>query len=275
MAEEKKEEKKPGKETNVLHLIVGILFGMYVLYRLLMYGVGFFANNSPVAGSNEDGSVNSGLSTVGVDIDGDGIIDEYVYSRETETIEGYNPVRRFIADPTWKNFSRILTTSPFFRSVTSAYYVIGTILYIITLVLVFFIIKFKRATSRLENKAKAERNVKPVTPAEAAAAAPKSRWEVLKERMAGDNPEGWKVAILEADIILDEILDMSGYRGESIGEKLKKVEASDMPSLNDAWEAHKVRNAIAHQGDAFILTHREALRVMRLYERVFKDFNYI
>jgi hypothetical protein len=57
---------------------------------------------------------------------------------------------------------------------------------------------------------------------------------------------------------LDDLLNKLGYRGESIGEKLKRVAKGDMKSLNDAWEAHKVRNQIAHEGSSVNLSHHEA-----------------
>ena len=64
-------------------------------------------------------------------------------------------------------------------------------------------------------------------------------------------------------------------KGESIGERLKVVETGDFDHIEEAWEAHKIRNAIAHQGSDFLLTKREAQRVLSLYESVFKEFEII
>ena len=80
---------------------------------------------------------------------------------------------------------------------------------------------------------------------------------------------------MEADILLDELLDAMKYRGESIGEKLKKIELSDFTTLDLAWEAHRIRNQVAHEGSEFLLSDREARRVIKLYEEVFKEFQYI
>jgi hypothetical protein len=101
------------------------------------------------------------------------------------------------------------------------------------------------------------------------------RWKRIVSYVQSSTPSDWRLAILEADIVLEEILDVNGYRGETIGEKLKTVEPSDMDSLNDAWEAHKIRNAIAHEGEKFLLTEREARRVVGLYEKVFREFEFI
>jgi len=82
--------------------------------------------------------------------------------------------------------------------------------------------------------------------------------------------------VLEADIILGEMLEKMGYiKGETIGDKLKTIEQSDFNSLDQAWEAHRIRNMIAHGGSDYILTEREAKRVIGLYEQVFKEFRYV
>src|SRR3989344_3284574 len=102
-----------------------------------------------------------------------------------------------------------------------------------------------------------------------------TRWQQVLDHVASDNPNDWRQAIMEADIILDEMLTVMNYQGENLGEKLKQVERSDFDTLDQAWEAHKVRNEIAHQGSNFLLTDREARRVIDLYRQVFEEFRYI
>lgn len=101
------------------------------------------------------------------------------------------------------------------------------------------------------------------------------KWEKVLEHIGSQNAGDWRLAILEADILLDELLDALRYRGESIGDKLKKIEASDFSTLDLAWEAHKIRNQVAHEGSEFLLSEREAKRVISLYEEVFKEFRFI
>ncbi len=100
------------------------------------------------------------------------------------------------------------------------------------------------------------------------------RWENVTAHIGSSNENDWKQAIIEADMILDDILTSMGYRGESIGEKLKRVATGDMQSLNEAWEAHKVRNQIAHE-PGFTLTHHDAKHTINMYRKVFEEFYYI
>ena len=101
------------------------------------------------------------------------------------------------------------------------------------------------------------------------------RWERVIAHLNSTSVNDWKFAILEADIILDELLDATGYRGETVSDKLKRVEPSDFQTLDQAWEAHKVRNMIAHEGSDFVISEREARRIIGLYQAVFEEFHYV
>jgi hypothetical protein len=101
------------------------------------------------------------------------------------------------------------------------------------------------------------------------------KWQKIVAHANSENPAEWRVAIMEADIMLEELLRASGYIGEGVGELLKSVDPSDMLTLDAAWEAHKVRNRIAHSGTDFDLTDRETRRIISLFESVFKEFGLI
>ncbi|MDD5068143.1 MAG: hypothetical protein PHS53_02995 [Candidatus Pacebacteria bacterium] len=102
-----------------------------------------------------------------------------------------------------------------------------------------------------------------------------TRWLKIVDHINSKNPSDWRLAILEADIILDEMLSKMAYHGETVSDKLKSIDESQISSINSAWEAHKIRNAIAHEGSDFLISEREARRVIGLYEKVFKEFHFI
>jgi len=101
------------------------------------------------------------------------------------------------------------------------------------------------------------------------------RWDRVERLVKSTNSNDWRQAVIEADIILDEMLTKMGYDGDSIGDKLKKIEQSDFVTLNKAWEAHKVRNHLAHRGTEYIFPKNDAERVIGLYRQVFQEFYYI
>jgi hypothetical protein len=98
------------------------------------------------------------------------------------------------------------------------------------------------------------------------------RWQHIESLAGSANPSDWRQAIIEADIMLDDMLNRQGYIGTSVGDKLKSVEGSDFATLGDAWEAHKVRNLIAHQGSSFDLSETVMRRTLARYEGVFREF---
>ncbi len=102
-----------------------------------------------------------------------------------------------------------------------------------------------------------------------------ARWKRIRELIESSQQNDWRAAIIEADIMLDEMLTRLGYIGASIGDKLKTANQSHFQTLQDAWAAHKVRNDIAHQGTAFELSPNIAYRAIGQYENVFREFNEI
>lgn len=101
------------------------------------------------------------------------------------------------------------------------------------------------------------------------------RWNRVVEQAYSDNEQNWRLAILEADIMLNELLDVLGYKGETMADKMKSVERADFNSIDQAWEAHRVRNQVAHQGSERLLNQREVHRVIGLYQSVFREFKFV
>ena len=108
-----------------------------------------------------------------------------------------------------------------------------------------------------------------------AAAGENARWQSVTAHISSDNPNDWRVAIVEADIMLDELLDSLGYAGATIADKLKAARPEAFRSIEDAWEAHKVRNAVAHRGGDFVLTRRATDTAIAQYRQVFEEFKFI
>ncbi len=101
------------------------------------------------------------------------------------------------------------------------------------------------------------------------------RWENVLNYLKSENPSDWKVAVIEADAMLEDLTDTLEFEGENLGERLKFASKEKFKTLDEAWEAHLIRNRIAHEGLKFDLTLREAQRAVALYERVFQEFGHI
>lgn len=97
------------------------------------------------------------------------------------------------------------------------------------------------------------------------------RWEHIRSQFESANPNDWRAAIIDADSLLEEVVTNLGYTGESLGAKLTSIRVNDFPTLQSAWEGHKMRNIIAHEGSSFVFTERQKEITRRHFEAVFHD----
>ena len=96
-------------------------------------------------------------------------------------------------------------------------------------------------------------------------------WRHVQRHFFKGDDNSLKVALIEADKILDDALKAGGFKGENLGERLKKITEAQLPNLDQIWEAHKLRNRIVHETD-FKLNRDTAERALGVYEKAFKDF---
>lgn len=94
------------------------------------------------------------------------------------------------------------------------------------------------------------------------------KWNIVLKYISEENELMSRMAIVESDILLDKVLRDRGYFGQDLGEMLKNL---NIEHVNDAWEAHKIRNRIAHEGMSYHVPQREARRVISMYESVFRE----
>jgi hypothetical protein len=100
-------------------------------------------------------------------------------------------------------------------------------------------------------------------------------WGKVLSYLFSQHASDWKLAIIEADSMLENLLNQMGFQGESLGDKLKSANQENFPQLTTAWEVHTVRNRIAHEGLSFELSQHEAKRVIALYEQIFHGYGFI
>lgn len=110
---------------------------------------------------------------------------------------------------------------------------------------------------------------------EDAALGQNDRWEHIQDLVNSDDPTAWRLAIIEADSVLETLLKERDLPGKGIGEMLKNMSPGDLGGMQAAWEAHLVRNKIAHEGSEFELSAREARRTIQLYEGVFREMGFL
>jgi len=95
-------------------------------------------------------------------------------------------------------------------------------------------------------------------------------WKKIVVRIDTGLESEYKLAVIEADNMLDEILKKMGYGGESLGERLEKLTAATLPDIEGIREVHQVRNNIIHDPN-YKLSLNETRRLLDIFEKAFKD----
>ena len=95
-------------------------------------------------------------------------------------------------------------------------------------------------------------------------------WKKIVVRIDTGLESEYKLAVIEADNMLDEILKKMGYGGESLGERLEKLTAATLPDIEGIREVHQARNNIIHDPN-YKLSLNETRRLLDIFEKAFKD----
>lgn len=92
------------------------------------------------------------------------------------------------------------------------------------------------------------------------------RWNKIKDRLNLSSESEHKLAIIEAESLLDDILKKIGFSGEVIGDRLKQITPLQLENIEEILEAHKIRNNIVHDPD-YRLSLEEAKKAFEIYEK--------
>jgi len=96
------------------------------------------------------------------------------------------------------------------------------------------------------------------------------QWNKIKKRIESGAESDYKLAIIDADDFLAEVLDNRGYDGQDFEENIKKAGRLIEPVLDELLKAHEIRNSIVYNPD-FKISADEAKKVLETYESAVKD----
>lgn len=102
----------------------------------------------------------------------------------------------------------------------------------------------------------------------------RKRWDAIIKKAENLGQAGYPMAIIEADIMLEEIMGRLGFLGKNLAERLRSTSPGELAGLNDIWEAHKLRNRIAHEPD-FRPSREETTRALGAYKKALQDLKVI
>ncbi len=98
------------------------------------------------------------------------------------------------------------------------------------------------------------------------------QWISIKKKFDSGTEGDYKMAVIEADNMLEEVMEKMGVEGESLSEKLNKVSPEKLKNLDDVWLAHKVRNNIVYDPD-YKVSSEEIKKTIDIYREAFKNLD--
>jgi hypothetical protein len=90
------------------------------------------------------------------------------------------------------------------------------------------------------------------------------QWNKLMKRTESGSESDYKLAVIDADDFLAEVLDERGYEGKDLEETIRKAGKLIAPMLDDVLKAHEVRNSIVYNPD-YSLSIEEAKKILETY----------
>jgi hypothetical protein len=98
----------------------------------------------------------------------------------------------------------------------------------------------------------------------------KQLWEQI-EQSAKQGKLGGKIAVIEADKLLDNVLKSMLFPGETMGERLKMA-GYKYPGIREVWTAHRVRNRLVHETD-YELRDRDVRETLDDFKKALRELN--
>ena len=94
-------------------------------------------------------------------------------------------------------------------------------------------------------------------------------WNKIIARLDAGLESEYKLAIIEADSLLNDILQRMGYGGETSGERLEKLTLTALPNIEEIKTCHQIRNNIVYDPD-YKLSLDEARKLLAAYEQALR-----
>jgi len=96
------------------------------------------------------------------------------------------------------------------------------------------------------------------------------QWVKISKRLEPGKAEDYKMSLIEADSLLDDVLKRMGFKGENMKERLEQIDAKTLPDIESIKKVNKLRNSIVYDSD-YDLSLDKAKETLRIYEKAFRD----
>jgi hypothetical protein len=96
-------------------------------------------------------------------------------------------------------------------------------------------------------------------------------WKKIENLVENGHELNYKLAVIEADKLLEHVLVRLKYPGVTLADKLRVAQIKK-PRLKKVWWAHKVRNCVVHDVK-YVLKYGETKKILATFKNALKELN--
>ncbi len=99
-------------------------------------------------------------------------------------------------------------------------------------------------------------------------------WQKILTRLHDSGEANLRLALIESDNLFDDLLKQMRLPGESMADRLKYIDSSQISNIDEIWRAHKLRNVLVHNHE-YPITKNEMEFGVKAYEKALKELEFI
>lgn len=98
----------------------------------------------------------------------------------------------------------------------------------------------------------------------------KERWHSIERKFELGTPDAARIAVIEADALVDTALKAMSVEGEHLADRLSNLDPEEVTTINRVWRAHRMRNDLVHT-PGFMLSPEDAKLAIDDYEAFLRE----
>ena len=99
-------------------------------------------------------------------------------------------------------------------------------------------------------------------------------WQKILARLTKNDEANLRLALIEADNLFDDLLKQMRLPGESMADRLRYLDRSQISNIDEIWRSHKLRNILVHNHE-YPITRGEIQLGIKAYEKALKELEFI
>jgi len=100
------------------------------------------------------------------------------------------------------------------------------------------------------------------------------RWRKVKKKLASKKESNWKLAVIEATEIVEEVLVRMGYKAETLRKRLDLATPAQIPNLKEMKKVASIYEKVISDPD-YKLEKKNAEKLIEVFEKFLRYVEYL